>query len=447
MRPELFDHRQPLEVRLVRGSEVPRFNALLDEHHFLGHHLFGRVLRYVATVEEEWAALVGFGSAALRCPREDYVGWSEATKLRRLRYVSNNQLFCVLPGQGRANVASAVLARTLSRLSRDAEAAYGAPVLLVETFTDPARHPGTATRPPTSSLPASPRATPGAMARGPTTAIRSCAGSTRCEKTCPRCPARSARRSTTHCSPRRRQGPRLRPSTLNKVVFDGETGLFARLCELGDHRKAEGVRHSLASVLAVCAAATLAGNRNPTEIAEWAADLPKELRLHMCRSPSTGVLITPSISTLQRVLPDVDREALDKIICDTLAGQVATNRAGAEAAADDRADDDRADDGPGPGAAGALCTRSQSTARPCEARCSPTGALCTFSQRSPMTMTNGLWSHSKRSTIRSTRSGCSAVAQGPRHRGGASSPPTRCTPSVTTLASWWRTSVPTSCCS
>jgi len=49
-------------VRLVGADEVPCFNALLDEHHFLGHCLSGRVLRYVATVSGEWVALVGFGS-------------------------------------------------------------------------------------------------------------------------------------------------------------------------------------------------------------------------------------------------------------------------------------------------------------------------------------------------------------------------------------------------
>ena len=48
-------------VRRVGAEEVPRFNALLDEHHFLGHRLSGRVLRYVATVSGEWVALVGFG--------------------------------------------------------------------------------------------------------------------------------------------------------------------------------------------------------------------------------------------------------------------------------------------------------------------------------------------------------------------------------------------------
>jgi hypothetical protein len=92
---------RPLEslvVRLARNDEVPRFNALLDEHHFLGHHLFGRVLRYVAEIDDEWVGLIGFGSAVLSLrSRDRFIGWDEATKVRRLRYVTNNQRYCIPP--------------------------------------------------------------------------------------------------------------------------------------------------------------------------------------------------------------------------------------------------------------------------------------------------------------------------------------------------------------
>jgi hypothetical protein len=130
-------------VRLVGVEEVPRFNALLDEHHFLGHRLSGRVLRDVATVSGEWVGLVGFGSAALSVrSREELIGWDEATRYRRLRYVSNNQRFCVLPAGRQPNVASAVLGASLRRLSEDMRSVYGHRVVMVETFTDPSRHRG-----------------------------------------------------------------------------------------------------------------------------------------------------------------------------------------------------------------------------------------------------------------------------------------------------------------
>ena len=65
-------------MRLVVLHEVPRFNALLDEHHFLG-----RVLRYVSTEGEDWVVLLGFGSAALSLSvssRDTYLGWSEQVR-------------------------------------------------------------------------------------------------------------------------------------------------------------------------------------------------------------------------------------------------------------------------------------------------------------------------------------------------------------------------------
>lgn len=61
-----------------------------------------------------------------------------------------------------------------------------------------------------------------------------------------------------------------------------------------DHCKPKGIRHQLASILLVCAAAMLAGAHNPTEIAERAGDLRDDLRLHVRRSPNTGRLVTPS---------------------------------------------------------------------------------------------------------------------------------------------------------
>jgi G3E family GTPase len=64
-----------LVVRLITPTESARFNELLDEHHYLRHNLVGRVLRYVACEDDEWVALVGFGSPALSLrAREDFIG-------------------------------------------------------------------------------------------------------------------------------------------------------------------------------------------------------------------------------------------------------------------------------------------------------------------------------------------------------------------------------------
>ena len=85
-------------------------------------------MRYVAADGDgTWLALVGFGSAAFSCrPRDAFVGWGDEQRLRRLRYVVANQRCCVLPAGRRPNLASAVLARTLRRLSGDYEARWTA---------------------------------------------------------------------------------------------------------------------------------------------------------------------------------------------------------------------------------------------------------------------------------------------------------------------------------
>ena len=130
-------------VRPITVDEVVRFNALLCEHHWLGHRLTGQVMRYVAVADGLWVALIGFGSAALSwAARDRYLGWSREQQYVRLRHVVNNQRFCVLPAGRELNLASAVLARTLRRLPADYLAVYGHRVMAVETFTDPARHAG-----------------------------------------------------------------------------------------------------------------------------------------------------------------------------------------------------------------------------------------------------------------------------------------------------------------
>ena len=104
-------------VRPIFVDEVGRFNAALREHHWLGHRLTGQVLRYVAVLDGEWVAVVGFGSAVLSCrARDEFVGWSREQQYARLKHVANNQRFCVLPADRRPNLASVVLSRVLAPL-------------------------------------------------------------------------------------------------------------------------------------------------------------------------------------------------------------------------------------------------------------------------------------------------------------------------------------------
>jgi hypothetical protein len=69
-----------LAVRPVVAEERGRFDDALQREHCLGADLVGEVMRYVATEDGEWCALVGFGPPALCVrPREQLLGWSDSS--------------------------------------------------------------------------------------------------------------------------------------------------------------------------------------------------------------------------------------------------------------------------------------------------------------------------------------------------------------------------------
>jgi len=197
---------------------------------------------------------------------------------------------------------------------------------------------------------------------------------------------------------------------VNQVVIEGETALDAKLCAIADHRTPKGIRHELASILLVCAVAMLADTGHVSGIAEWAGDLPEELllRLHLRQSPTTNKVRPPSRSTLTRALAAIDRDALDRIVCDTLeercgpgehpTGRQARSRPGARATTSDGKASGPTGDGDGdagrddrggavrtpPAKSRQCCSGCRSTASRSAVHASPTGGRCTCSRRSPM---------------------------------------------------------------
>lgn len=130
-----------LEVRPIAAEERLGWRLFMERYHYLGYRPpIGEHRLYAAFLDGELVALLGWAAAALRAPlREQYIGWDEQTKRRRLHLVVNNVRFLVLPWVQVKNLASKVLATNLRRLSTDWEQAYGHPVYLAETFVDPTR--------------------------------------------------------------------------------------------------------------------------------------------------------------------------------------------------------------------------------------------------------------------------------------------------------------------
>src|ERR1019366_4480066 len=136
-----------ITVRLVRPEEQARWDLLVSQHHYLENaNLVGERLCYVVEYQGQWLALLGWAAAAYHLrARDTWIGWNDNQRRGRLHLVANNARFCVLGAAGQyPNLASRALALNLARLSADWQAAYGHPVVLVESFVDTQLFRGTA---------------------------------------------------------------------------------------------------------------------------------------------------------------------------------------------------------------------------------------------------------------------------------------------------------------
>ena len=302
-----------LEVRPIRPEERAAWDALVEEHHYLGlRSLFGTTLRYVAAIEGRWLALLGWQAAALKCaPRDAWIGWGRVLHYQRLHLIANNARFLVLPAGRLPNLASRVLALNLRRLSGDWQQIHGHPLLLAETFVDPARFTGTCYR----------------------AANWQAVGSTRGF-------ARRNGHYLAHGQPKQvllyplhRQArallcaatlPPAWSSPMQRVTLTTAQleDLQGRLRALPDCRHPRGQRHRLATVLTIAIAAVLAGIRGHSAIAEWAARLTQAQlkRLRARHNPRTERFEAPSEPTIRRLLQTADVAAVATAFGDWLLG-------------------------------------------------------------------------------------------------------------------------------
>jgi hypothetical protein len=131
---------------LTTPAAKARARHLLAQHHYLGDvHAVGEQLWYAITDHRRrWLGVLVFCAASRRLrARDQWLGWSEEQRRRRLPLVVNNCRFLLLPDKTFPNLASRSLRLCLDRLSNDWQARYQHPVLIVETFVDPEQFCGT----------------------------------------------------------------------------------------------------------------------------------------------------------------------------------------------------------------------------------------------------------------------------------------------------------------
>lgn len=136
-----------IQVQLLPTAKArARARRLLGKHHYLGDvRAVGEQLFYALTDGGgDWLGVLVFCAASRRLrARDQWIGWSEEQRRRRLPLVVNNCRFLLLPHKTFPNLGSRALRLTLDRLSADWQERYGHPVVLVETFVDPEQFSGT----------------------------------------------------------------------------------------------------------------------------------------------------------------------------------------------------------------------------------------------------------------------------------------------------------------
>ena len=302
-----------VRLRLLEPEERPRFDQLLEERHYLeSSRLGGRSLRYVAEVDGEWVALIAFSAPALHLKsRENWIGWTNSQRARRLGLVVNNSRFLLLHDRGRhPNLASRILGLCLKRLNGDWQETWGSPVLLVESFVDESRYRGTCYR------------ACGFEAVGATAGYGRSSRDFYEEHNQPK---------QLYLRPLRKDGVKLlKQAQLPKVLAAHEKlaglpcplrapildSLLKNFQTLPDGRRGHGLLHRQAFVLACATVAMLMGAGGYQAMEDICGKLTqRQLKaLGARKSSKTGRYAPPSDTTFFRVLNGVDAAAFDEIV-------------------------------------------------------------------------------------------------------------------------------------
>ncbi|EFK06151.1 conserved hypothetical protein [delta proteobacterium NaphS2] len=136
----------PAQLQPVRNTSLePLYNSLIQKHHYLGYRqIVGNHLKYMAFIDEQPVACLGWGSAAWSVKsRESFIKWDKPTKQKKLHLVANNTRFLILPWVNIKFLASKILAINAKRISKDWFNIYNHHVYLLETFVEQDKFQGT----------------------------------------------------------------------------------------------------------------------------------------------------------------------------------------------------------------------------------------------------------------------------------------------------------------
>lgn len=303
-----------LSVELVPQDEVERFDQLLSQYHYLKDaHLVGEHLRYVATYRGQWLGLAAWSAPALHLKaRDEFIGWTEEQRRRRLSLLVNNARLLILPECQCPNLISRFMKLMLGRLSADWQGNWGHPVALAETFVDPHLYQGTAYKASgwnrlghTAGWKRSAEDFYQKHERPKQIWVRELVPHA-CRKLCAQQLPSDWKSAEDKVSPRcTAKAPQMR--SLVEHLRE----------EVLDFRSKEALAYPMAGFLALIGLAMFSGvRRGPQDLAEYAATLSQgQLRaLGFRTSRHTGRIRCPGESTFKRMLPRIDATALERAL-------------------------------------------------------------------------------------------------------------------------------------
>lgn len=293
-------------VRTVRPLEEPHFQKLMQAHHYLGAlPKISETLWYVATFDDQWIALLSFSAAALKCsPRDRWIRWDFRHQYDRLKLVTNNSRFLILPGWHCPNLASRILSLCQKRLPADWQAIFGHPLVLLETFVDPKRFRGTIYK------------AANWIYVGETKGFHRTRKGYSATAQSPKMVFVKPLKSNAQAL---LSQPVLKPAYRiggPKIMLSAQQmqSLPEFFKQIPDPRRAQGRRHRLCTVLAIATGAILCGMHGYLGISDWAKALGQKARQRFgCRYKNKRYIV-PSLSIIRDVLIRVDPVHLDRAL-------------------------------------------------------------------------------------------------------------------------------------
>ena len=278
----------------------------MQAHHYLGAlPKIGHTIRYIATVDGQWLALLSFSAPALQCAaRDDWIGWGYRHQFDRLNLVANNSRFLILPEHHHKNLASRILSRCKRRIQQDWLDSFGYPLLLLETFVDPSRYHGTIYRASNWIL------------VGSTKGYRRIrTGYSERTQSIKWVFIQPLQRNARSLLSRPLLPDRYRTGKARmKLTADQMLSLYEFFKGIDDPRRAQGRKHHLANVLSLSAAAVLCGMRGYKDISLWVQSLSDLARSRFRCRKRNGRYEVPSRTVIRNALIGVDPQQLDQAL-------------------------------------------------------------------------------------------------------------------------------------